>query len=79
MTTCEFCELEAVDIANPPMCEKHLVVALATARMRRWWGQESVAVDQVVGYLTFNPMPDFDLDEVPALCAQMPEFQLGVS
>ena len=75
MTQCQYCESEALAAGNadPPMCAKHLVIAQVVTRIQTW-GWE-LTVQGVQNFIYFNGVPDVALDEVPALCASMPEFQ----
>lgn len=71
---CAFCDLAAVGCTVPPMCDKHLVIAQVVTRMKGW-GWTEITPGTVRNYLLFNWIPGFDVDEVAALCATMPEFQ----
>lgn len=73
---CEFCWREAIGFTDPLLCGKHLVIVRAVERMKDW-GWVEIDEDRVRAYLWWNRPSDFDMKEIPALCATMPEFGRG--
>lgn len=74
-TVCTYCDQQAFGngCVDPPLCSKHLVIANVVARIEEWgW---TLTVQAVQNFIHFHGIQGVFLDEVPALCAPMPEFQ----